>query len=259
MKTKDLIAALQDADPTGEVEVCVGNQDIYFVEQLPAYYDGRLQTLIVDNSPNPRINGVKVHSSGNKVQIHIMGVEDVLLDDPDATIDLSDLNPESQTFKYWTARVEKLRKGYTEPLQENITMSTTIERNPNQSRFGFHPCDYATYRKLKRLNFFAQLSKRLDASWQRWNAKQPQNRFLRETKHEGTRAIRGWALDANGNRIPWLEPVSVPGKIGIGVIEENYKRARYPVASADLVKPLTIAVVDKELQICEEWYAKQPR
>ena len=31
MKIKDLIAALQEADPSGEIECCVGNVDIWYV------------------------------------------------------------------------------------------------------------------------------------------------------------------------------------------------------------------------------------
>jgi len=43
VKTKDLIAQLQREDPSGELECCVGNEDIYLVERLPSYYDGDLK------------------------------------------------------------------------------------------------------------------------------------------------------------------------------------------------------------------------
>ena len=53
MKTKELIKELQELDPTGETEVVCGCGDIYFVEELPAYYDGRLGVLIKDESKKP--------------------------------------------------------------------------------------------------------------------------------------------------------------------------------------------------------------
>ena len=36
MKSKELIQLLQEEDPTGEVEVCVNNVDIYFLSTEPA-------------------------------------------------------------------------------------------------------------------------------------------------------------------------------------------------------------------------------
>ena len=45
-----------------------------------------------------------------------------------------------------------------------------------QSRFGFHPCDYQTYRKLKFLNQVCLKAIRLAHAWTRWKRKDPQNR-----------------------------------------------------------------------------------
>ncbi len=50
MKTKELIRQLQREDPSGELECCVDNSDIFFVEHLPAYYDGCLEVLVRDKS-----------------------------------------------------------------------------------------------------------------------------------------------------------------------------------------------------------------
>ena len=50
MKVKDLIKQLQELDPTGEIEVCVGNSDIIDISLFPAYYDGYLQVLKKDLS-----------------------------------------------------------------------------------------------------------------------------------------------------------------------------------------------------------------
>lgn len=80
MKTKELIRLLQEADPSGEEEVCVGNVDIHFVEKLPAYYDGALQVLERDESKSPYYNivGGKYVRSGHKVKIHTLSISDAL-------------------------------------------------------------------------------------------------------------------------------------------------------------------------------------
>ena len=49
MKTKELIRQLQHLDPEGNCEV-FGDGDIYYVDKLPWYYDGRPGILIRDES-----------------------------------------------------------------------------------------------------------------------------------------------------------------------------------------------------------------
>ncbi len=79
MKTKELIKRLQEEDPSGEIEVCVGNVDIHFVERMPAYYDGSLQVLIRDyNTKYYNIIGGKYVREGQKVKIHIMSITDAI-------------------------------------------------------------------------------------------------------------------------------------------------------------------------------------
>lgn len=91
MKTKDLIAALQKEDPTGELECCVGNIDIHFVSQEPAYYDGSLQVLERDmTNQYYNIIGAKFVRSGSKVQIHTLSIEEAILEHPDMLVDCTD-------------------------------------------------------------------------------------------------------------------------------------------------------------------------
>ena len=45
-----------------------------------------------------------------------------------------------------------------------------------QSRWGYHPCNYATYLKLRRLHKAYWEGRRLLARWDRWRAKLPKNR-----------------------------------------------------------------------------------
>src|SRR5262249_41336028 len=45
-----------------------------------------------------------------------------------------------------------------------------------KSRWGFHPCNYETYLKLRRLHKAFWEGRRLLARWQRWSARLPKNR-----------------------------------------------------------------------------------
>jgi hypothetical protein len=87
MKISEFIRRLQDADPTGELEACVGNIDIHFVSREPAYYDGCLQVLKRDPTIKfYNIVGAELRASGDKVQIHTLSIADVFLDKPDAEV-----------------------------------------------------------------------------------------------------------------------------------------------------------------------------
>ena len=75
MKTKDLIKMLKEADPTGEEEVCIDNQPVWFVQRMPAYYDGRLvryePPLPLDEEEGMRIPD-KMHFISDGVKIEVM-------------------------------------------------------------------------------------------------------------------------------------------------------------------------------------------
>lgn len=93
MKAKELIRLLQEEDPTGETEVCVNNVDIWTVQTEPAYWDGRLQLLIRDESKKPYFDviGGKYCTKGSKIVLTPMSVSDVLWGDPEAIVDYSEL------------------------------------------------------------------------------------------------------------------------------------------------------------------------
>lgn len=94
MNTRELIAELQQQDPSGEVTVCVGNSPIFFVERLPAYYDGPLLDLTRDptKKPNYDVIAVKYRRSGDKVKLHTLDVEDAIEMDPNVPVDVSELS-----------------------------------------------------------------------------------------------------------------------------------------------------------------------
>lgn len=68
-----------------------------------------------------------------------------------------------------------------------------------RSRWGFHPCDYQTYRKLRFLNQVYLQAIRLAHGWARWKRKDPHNRVIR-------RRIR----NEKGQTIGYEPPVPLP-------------------------------------------------
>ena len=49
-----------------------------------------------------------------------------------------------------------------------------------QSKWGFHPCDQETYKKLRKLNQWFLEAQRQAAEWNRWARKDKQNRVIRK-------------------------------------------------------------------------------
>ncbi len=119
MTSKELIAALQKEDPEGNLEVCVENKDIYFVEYKQAYWDGRLQRLIHDpdlKNKGYSIIGGKVTSRGMKLELHVMGIEDIIMDNPDVPIDLSEL--EERDRQEWEKCIAEWRQEVKDIIKE---------------------------------------------------------------------------------------------------------------------------------------------
>jgi hypothetical protein len=106
MKTKELIRLLKKADPSGEEECCVENQDIFSVEPWPAYYDGRLQVLSRDPKIKPFYNVVsgKYVDKGTKIMITPLSIEDAIFENPELPVDI----PDGDT--YHKNKVEKYRE-----------------------------------------------------------------------------------------------------------------------------------------------------
>lgn len=109
MKTKDLINELKKADPTGENEVVVCNKDIYFIESLPAYYDGSAEKLIFSETGDKMfpIAG-KFVRKGIKIQINTLSLQDAAQEyyeaEKDFPIDLSECGDggyEKERIKMW--------------------------------------------------------------------------------------------------------------------------------------------------------------
>lgn len=98
MKTKELIRLLQEIDPEGETECCIANHDIYYLDKLPAYWDGILEILQRDPSKAPYydICGAKYTSKGYKINIRSLSITDAIGNDTKLKIDYSELGNEDK-------------------------------------------------------------------------------------------------------------------------------------------------------------------
>jgi hypothetical protein len=76
MKTKELIARLQEADPTGEEQCCIQNGDIWDISVEPAYYDGSLHVIDFDEDRRP-VKGRRFRS-GKKINLNPIYISDAL-------------------------------------------------------------------------------------------------------------------------------------------------------------------------------------
>jgi hypothetical protein len=123
MKTRELIRLLQDADPSGDIECCVGNHDIVSVGVEPAYHDGCLQVLVRDPAKTGiccDIIGARRTSKGQKLVIYDLGIHDVLLDQPDLLIEYET----AYTARYRErddARREEVRRNSIEARLQELT------------------------------------------------------------------------------------------------------------------------------------------
>jgi hypothetical protein len=107
MKTKRLIELLQKEDPTGEVEVCVGNQDIHCLQYLEAYWDGCLEVLKRDEtSEYYNIIGAKFVSEGVKISITPLSIDDAIMNDVDLPVEFDS----DYTREHYSDAVAKQRE-----------------------------------------------------------------------------------------------------------------------------------------------------
>jgi len=113
---------LQEADPTGEIECCIDNMDIHFVDRMPAYWDGTLQLLQRDHDCKYyNVIGAKYTSRGDKIKIKYLSITDAIGADENLPIDYSEVgNAERQ--RDYEASDNKTRAAYRD-------MHRVIERD----------------------------------------------------------------------------------------------------------------------------------
>lgn len=111
MKVSELIKELQELDPLDECEICVDNHPISSVSRMPYYWDGRLEQVIRDHRYIPTKVGYPNH--GSKIRIYFDTIEDALLDNPDAELDLSGITYQGKIEEWRMKDIEKWKQqGY---------------------------------------------------------------------------------------------------------------------------------------------------
>lgn len=149
------------------------------------------------------------------------------------------------------------------------------------SRWGFHPCDYATYRKLKLLNHAYLKALRIARAWERWQRKDPHNRVIRRRIKNAKGQTIGYEaptpreepcvcpvftqkflevryVDKKGNVVKegFAAPKVVTDDFGVVA---DYAAARKPVKDAKDVRPLRLSVetIDALVERAQAWLASQ--
>ena len=179
MKTRLLIEMLQKADPSGELEACVGGLDIYSITREQAYYDGALQVLTRNEAG--RIVGGKYVQDGSKISIRSMSIHEAITNYGDRFIvDYSGLGEPTATrtredhegLRTWMRRMknelelENFRE-WVKRKAETITADIEQVNNAASSFFKVHisPTD-----PLPPGGIPLGMSYR-DVRWQQWDEK----------------------------------------------------------------------------------------
>ena len=131
-------------------------------------------------------------------------------------------------------------------------METTLKSKVYQSRWGFHPCSYEIFLKLKKLNGLYFKALQMRGEWERWDRKEPQNRVICKTKRDELgrkigKEIVGPRLEPNIDNIflkkqhvnsRWYGEYDIVAISGIDIMKE-YQKAKKP-RKEDEVEQLTI-------------------
>jgi hypothetical protein len=108
MKVSKLIAALQELDPTGEVEVVVGSDDISYADRQPGYYDGWYELL--QRNDRQEITGVMVCTQLDKIKLVTCGARDLFWEEPDLVVEYDSENAERRAKDKLEIYREKIKK-----------------------------------------------------------------------------------------------------------------------------------------------------
>lgn len=130
----------------------------------------------------------------------------------------------------------------------------------HEGKYGFYPCTWETYQKLKVINVAYNRAKHDLAIWQRWERKDPHNRVARPKVKDAEGRVVGYGkdivlpepevssvfceatikkYDKNGRYVKEGLP---DYKLKDYRIEEDYRRARYPVQAEEAVEFLSMSM-----------------
>lgn len=87
-------------------------------------------------------------------------------------------------------------------ITKEVTQEYDSKHDAYKGRWGWHPCDYQTFQKLKLLNRQFVEAQHQVAAWNRWNNKLPHNRVIRKKIRNAEGQVIG--------RAPFGEPMPEP-------------------------------------------------
>lgn len=142
------------------------------------------------------------------------------------------------------------------------------EKKVFASRWGYYPCDYDTYIRLKKLAEHVRRALHMSHAWKRWARKLPHNRVARQRLRNDKGQCVGYRVIGLIPE-PQIDPVfpdvtTTPdwkqwrtGKmpkiiVGDDGVLADYQRARFPKATPEAVEPLQISlkrIADLEARI----------
>jgi hypothetical protein len=139
----------------------------------------------------------------------------------------------------------------------------------HQSKYGWYPCDIETYHKLKAINLAYDQAIHKMKAWERWERKDPKNRVIRKKLKDSTGRVVGYGIaelqpepeicsifckkilkkvnfdKANNYYKDGIERIFIEQLEGS--VYDDYRKARYPMASEAEVRPLIMSMdrIDK--------------
>ena len=124
MKTSQLVKLLQEADPTGDLEVYGAGGAIYDVERLPGYYDGSYSYIETEQDGETLKNYV-ISKANQKVYIDSMSAETWLLDRDIDRVFIED----SKGVRKTAATEERFKKivRQSKAIDKEMTKTTVLE------------------------------------------------------------------------------------------------------------------------------------
>ena len=126
MNVGELIEALKKYDRS--TPVCdTTNQEIWFITNEPAYYDGCLKRVDVDvDKKFFNVKKVIITSEGRKLVLHSFGLDFHIIDDPDFPVEY-DIEDE-KIRKDWESSVEEWR-------QKSREIEAQIQKEETEKKF----------------------------------------------------------------------------------------------------------------------------
>lgn len=126
-------------------------------------------------------------------------------------------------------------------------------REVHRTRFGYVPCDFETFKKIKKTNCIFMHHLSVLGKLKRYNRKEPQNRVVRTPKRNEEGQIIGYTK----------RKITCPPEPCL-LFETNpfipmiYERARRPMATPEMVPiiPMSIESIDKLLEESRWWYIR---